>query len=241
MKAYISTFKFGFKQITRDYMLILMLFAPFLTGIVFRFLIPALDEFIANKFEIERVILPYYQLLDNLLVFLTPSLVNIISSFLILEERDDEVAPYIFVTPIGYSGYILARLIIPSIFAFLLSFVVLMLFRLTQITMLLGVTLAFISTLYALSTTLIVVSKANNKVEGLALTKLTGINFLGVLVPYFIKGNIQYIFAVFPSFWLAKASLAIGSSSFLPSVLLGTIFSVIWIAVFYWVFKSRVA
>lgn len=239
MKAYMATFKFGIKQIQRDYMLILMLVAPFLCGLAFKFLIPILDEYIANKFEINKLIFPYYQIFDIMLVYVTPLLVCIISSFLILEERDDEVAPYIFVTPIGYSGYILARLIIPTIFAGGLSFLVLMLFKLTKIPILLGLTLAMVSSLYALSTTLIVVANSNNKVEGLALTKITGFTFLGILAPYFIEGNIQYIFAGFPSFWLGKITLVYPSKEFITATILGMICSAIWIAMFYRVFKKR--
>jgi len=241
MKPYISTFKFGLRQLTRDYMLILMVIAPFLCGIVFKFLIPALDDFIAYKFGIERVIFPYYQILDNLLVFLAPSLICTVSSFLILEERDDKVSQYIFVTPIGYRGYIFARLIIPSIFAFSISFLIIMIFQLTHITVSLGISLGVLSTMYAISTTLLVVSKANNKVEGLALTKLTGLTFLGVLAPYFIKGNTQYFFVMLPSFWIGKVMLEQGSIKVVIAIGLGLICSATWIAIFYRAFKSKVA
>lgn len=86
MRAFISTFKFGTRQIIRDYMLLLMLVAPFLCGIVFKFLLPALDELIARELGIEKFFVHYYQLFDAILVYLVPSLVLIISSFLVLES-----------------------------------------------------------------------------------------------------------------------------------------------------------
>lgn len=241
MKAYLSAFKFGIRQISRDYMLLLMMFAPILCGIFFKFLIPIIDESISKGFGVERIILPYYQILDITLVFLAPSIVCTILSFLILEEKDDNINSYIFVTPVGYNGYIFARLILPSIFALLLSVIVLMLFKLTNINMLLGISMAILSILYALASTLIVVSSAKNKVEGLALVKLTGMTFLGVLAPFFIKGNAQYIFSFLPSFWLSKVLLNYGYKVFPISLILGFFCGTIWIIIFYMVFKRKIA
>lgn len=240
MKGYISTFKFGFKQILKDYMMILIIIAPFLCGMFFRFLIPVIDELISNQFGIGRIIFPYYQILDITLVFITPYIICIILTFLILEEKDENISSYIFITPVGYSGYIYARLIIPSFFAVLLSFIVLMLFKLTNMGILLSLVLVVLSTLYALCSTLIVVSNAKNKVEGLALIKLTSITFLGVLVPYFIKGNMQYIFSFLPSFWLSKVAMEYGNRFFSINVVLGLICCMIWINLFYFSFKRKI-
>lgn len=239
MKAYRSAVRFGFKQISRDYMLIILLAAPFLTGISFRFFLPILDQFIANRFEINRILLPYYRVFDNILVFLTPSMICMIFSFLVLEERDDQVASYIFVTPVRYKGYVFARLIVPSILACMFSFLILMVFKLTKITVFLAVALSFLSTLYALAIALSVVSMANNKVEGLALTKLTGITFVGILAPYFIEGTTQYIFSILPSYWLGRVMLAQGIGNTVFLILAGTICSGTWIVLFYRIFKRK--
>lgn len=239
MKAYIETFKFSFKQITRDSMLVLMIIAPFLCGIAFKFIIPVFQEFIYRNFGISGVIAPYYRILDGLLAFLAPCLICIVSSFIILEEFDDKVSPYLFVTPIGYNGYIFSRLILPATGAFLLSFIVLMIFNLSDISMLRGALLAIIGTLYAIATTLVVVSLADNKVEGLAITKLTGISFLGILAPTFIKGNAQYLFSLLPSFWLGKAAIIYDIKGYSFIVIAGIITSLIWIIIFYRKFKWR--
>lgn len=239
MKAHIETFKFGFKQITRDSMLILMIIAPFLCGIAFKYFIPMLDRVISTKVGMGTILEPYFITFDSLLVFLAPCLICIVASFLILEEFDDKVSPYIFVTPIGFSGYILARLLIPGIFAFILSFITIAIFSLTKISLVLGGILAVIATLYAIATTLVVVSVANNKVEGLAVTKLTGISFLGILAPTFVKGNAQYIFSVLPSFWIGKVALSNDNKTLLLFTLVGISCSLIWIAVFYRRFIKR--
>jgi fluoroquinolone transport system permease protein len=239
MKAHVETFKFGFKQITKDSMLILMIIAPFLCGIAFKFAIPILDNYISMKFKVGTIIEPYFITFDSFLVFLAPCLVCIVASFLILEELDDKVSPYIFVTPIGFSGYIFARLIIPGVFAFLLSFILITFFSLTKISVFLGMMLSVIATLYAIATTLVVVSVANNKVEGLAVTKLTGISFLGILAPTFVKGKVQYIFSVLPSFWIGKVALSKDAITLLLFTVAGICCSLIWIAVFYTRFKRK--
>ena len=229
MRAYMTIFNIGLRQASRDYMLGMLLIAPVLCGIVFNKLVPKLEAYLVSALNVDRLIAPYYILFDILLVLLTPFLICMTASFIILEEKDDQVTPYYYVTPAGFFGYIIARLVMPAIFSCILSLIVLMLFKLTPIPVTLGIALALISTLYALAITLTVVSYATNKVEGLALTKLAGITFLGVLAPYFIKGNSQYIFAAFPSFWLTKVALEYSSTYFPQAVAGGIVCSLAWI------------
>jgi len=239
MKAYTNTFKYGIKQISRDYMLALLLFAPILAGTAFKFLIPVVNEMISDYYHVDKIIQPYYPILDGILIYLAPSMFCTIFGFIMLEERDDRVAPYLMVTPIGYSGYILARLILPAIVAWVFSFGVIMTFKLTDMSMLLGLTIGILSTLYAVSMTLIVVSKAKNKVEGMALIKLTGITFVGMFIPFFITGKYQYVFAVLPSYWMGKVMISYGTYQFVLDTFLGILCSSGWIAVFYREFKRK--
>lgn len=220
-------------------MLIILLLAPILAGAAFKFVIPIADEMISNYYNVDKIIQPYYPILDNILIYLAPSMFCTIFSFIMLEERDDRVAPYLVVTPIGYRGYIVARLMLPSLIAFLFSFGVFMTFKLTDIGMLLGLTIGMLSTLYAVSMTLLVVSKAKNKVEGMALIKLTGITFVGLLVPFFIEGNYQYIFSILPSYWMGKVMISYGTSQFILDSILGILVSFGWIGVFYREFKRK--
>ena len=50
-------------------------------------------------------------------------------------------------------------------------------------------------------------SFAKNKVEGLALSKASGIFLLAPFVGLFVKSEWQYIAGIFPTFWVSKAFL----------------------------------
>lgn len=239
MKTTYIAFKFALKQVRRDSMLVMMLLAPLLAAAAFKYGMPVLDGFIAAQWTGKSILSGYYLLFDSMLSFITPYLVCTISSFLILEERDDGITGYIAVTPVGSSGYLTSRLYLPAGISFVFSIIVLTLFRLTNLSAAAIVSLSLLSSFSAVAISIIVVSAAGNKVEGLALTKLTGITLLGLVAPFFIKGNSQFLFAIFPSFFLAKTALSTNALLFLLYSVGGIICSLAWIFLFYRVFKRK--
>jgi fluoroquinolone transport system permease protein len=46
-----------------------------------------------------------------------------------------------------------------------------------------------------------------NRIEGLAVGKLSGLALMGVVVPFFAKGNERFFAGFLPSFWIAEAVL----------------------------------
>lgn len=54
---------------------------------------------------------------------------------------------------------------------------------------------------------LLVLTISSNKLEGMAVTKLSTLTVFGAAIPFFIKTDIQYIISPLPSFWIGKAIL----------------------------------
>ena len=48
---------------------------------------------------------------------------------------------------------------------------------------------------------------SRNKVEGMAMAKLSGLILLGLPVPFFMHSNWQYLFTPLPSYWMARFCL----------------------------------
>jgi len=48
------------------------------------------------------------------------------------------------------------------------------------------------------------VTAAGNKVEGLALAKLSNIFVMGFIIPWVTQSPLRYIFGVLPSFWMGE-------------------------------------
>jgi fluoroquinolone transport system permease protein len=77
---------------------------------------------------------------------------------------------------------------------------------------------------------LMIISFSHNRVEGMAIGKLTGLVMMGLPVPFFIHSNVQYVFSVLPSFWIAKISVDKNLFFAVPAIML----SMVWIG---WMFR----
>ncbi len=205
MKAIRLSFFQMLKIMRRDIMLFAVCLAPILVGFVFRFVIPFLEAALTDWFHRSAIIVPYYALIDTLFAMLSPTMFCFVSAMVSLEEADEKTAAYLFVTPLGKNGYLAARFCIPSVAAFVVTVVLLPVFKLTSLSMLDIILLAAGGTLQAIITSLLILTISSNKLEGLAVAKLSGLMMFGAVVPFFIKGDLQYVLFSLPSFWIGKA------------------------------------
>ncbi len=231
MKALTVSFKLYIKQIYSDSMLILIQIAPLLAGIVFKFVIPP----VANYFGVLAVIKPYFLLFDCMYAMLLPYMLCFASAMIILSELDDSIALYLFVTPLGKKGYIISRLILPSCAGFLCNILLIPVFSLTGIYGLEILPVSFLSAGNAVIAALFTVSFAGNRVEGMALAKLSTILLLGSFVPFFLDGAISAVFIFLPSYWFARFLL----SHSLFTVLAYLVSLFVWIRVLYYFFSKK--
>lgn len=72
---------------------------------------------------------------------------------------------------------------------------------------------------------LLVLTVSSNKLEGMAVTKLSTLAIFGAVIPFFIKSDIQYVISPLPSFWIGKAILENMPFYMLPAFVL----SAMWI------------
>lgn len=236
MTALISSFKQFLYQISKDKMLIIVIFDPVLTGIMFKFGIPIAEDIITNYFGVSTILSPYYLLFDIILAMVIPYIFCFVSAMVILEEVDSKVAEYMYITPIGKTGYLISRLCFPMIISILVSIPILLLFSLTEISIARIVFLSFFACCIGLMAALIIVAFSSNKVEGMAYAKFGGIIFLGAPIPFFLNGNEQYIGAFIPSFWISKLSLEFN----ILNLLFAALISAVWLIILFKRFIMKV-
>lgn len=191
----------------RDMMLFASCFAPILAGFFFRFAIPLLEAALTDSFHMTAVISPYYRLIDILLAMLPSTMFCFVSAMVSLEEKDEKTAVYLFITPLGKTGYIFARFGVPSVIAFFATIILLPVFKLTALSLFTILLLSAGGTLQGMIVALLVLTISSNKLEGMAVTKLSTLTVFGAAIPFFIKSDIQYIISPLPSFWIGKAIL----------------------------------
>lgn len=202
MSAVWKIFSIGFRQILRDGMLFILLPAPFLLGAALRFILPYADGILSQ--ELNFSLYPWYPVSDAFLLTMTPAMIAIMCAFIVLDERDEGISLYYNITPSAGWNYLIARIGLPMVWAFASSVVVVLLFGLAVDNISVILTVSVIATLQGIIFFMLLVSLAGNKVEGLALSKITNIISLGLFVPWFLAAPYSFLFGFLPSFWIGQ-------------------------------------
>lgn len=191
------------KSIGRDSLLRWVILLPLLIAVMARWFLPALLQ------QAEAIIgfdvSPYYgPLMAYVLLLLVPNLVGFVTGFLLLDQRDDRTLYALQVTPLSLNGYLVYRLAMPVSLSFLLTLIVLPVSGLVPLNwpllLIAAISAAPMAPMFAL--TLAAISQ--NKVQGFALMKMSGIVLLPPLAAYFIQSDWQLLLGLVPTYWPAK-------------------------------------
>ncbi len=204
MKKFSALVWTDMKNVSRDSFLILIYGILLLIAILFRFGIPMVAELVKPWVDLTE----HYTFIMSFLAFLTPGFVGMVMGFILLDERDEDILSYMAVTPLSKSGYLFYRIVSQMIISFLLMYVILFIAHLTPVPVIRLIPVGLMASLEAPIMALFLAAFANNKVEGLAVYKLTSIIFLAPFVGYFVKSNWAFLAGILPPFWVSKAFLS---------------------------------
>ena len=205
-------------SIFHDFMMIVCILVPIIMGVAFHFALPYLENILCQYFLVNQIMKPYYIIFDLMLAIMTPIMFCFSGVLVMLEEFDSGTAKYYFVTPVGKSGYLQSRLVLPAILALIYDAVLLAIFNVSKIDAITIVVFSICGVMMAVICALLVVGYAKNKIEGMAFIKLCGILLVGIPVVYFVNSPMQYLFSIFPSFWLAKISRTGNHMFLIPTI-----------------------
>jgi hypothetical protein len=156
--------------------------------------------------ELSSILVPVALLLPAFLV-------GWVAGFLLLEDRDDGPLLAVDVTPIGKEGFLAYRLVVCAGIAAAVTVLALALLLPDAALWLKLVTLITVSVDAALGAAALL-AIARNKVEGLALTKLTNIAAIVPLAAV-IPSPLRLTAGIVPTYWLGEL-LGLAGSSALP-------------------------
>ncbi len=236
MKPLLRSFLMFVRQIFKDAMLAAVCAAAVLAALFIRFGIPAIENALCGYFGREAILTDFYVLFDLLLALVTPYLLCFASALMMLTEYDENMASYLAVTPVGKKGYILSRLVFPAVLAFIASVMLMGLFSLTEWPFGMVVCICLLTSLLSVAMVLLLFAFSHNRVEGMAMGKLSGLLMLGLPVPFFLPSAQQYLFSPLPSFWIAKLCMERNVIFMLPALLC----SLIWICPLYKKFIGKI-
>ncbi|RQD69874.1 MAG: hypothetical protein D5S00_05520 [Tindallia sp. MSAO_Bac2] len=233
-------FRGGLQQIFRDGILLILIPAPFLMGAVLRFFLPFADILLQQRMDYS--IAQWFPLSDGMLVTMTPIMTAMICAFLILDEKDENIGIYYRITPAAGYSYLAARILLPMLWAFGASILVMSLFSLAVQNPLSILVASFVGSMQGMVMSMLLVSIAGNKVEGLALAKLTNIFAMGFLIPFFMEAPTKYLFGILPSLWLGEVVKGThqGGAALLLYGLMGALTSLFWMGLLSKIFLRRI-
>ena len=225
MKAVRLSFLGMAEAMRRDMMLFAACLAPILAGVFFRFAVPFAEAVLTKYYHMPAVISPFYRLIDICFVMLSPTMFCFVSAMVALEEADEKTAAYLFITPLGKSGCLAARLGVPAIIAFWTTVILFPVFRITAFSPTAVLLFTALGTLQGMIVALSVLAFSANRLEGMAVAKLSSLALSGAVVPFFVDDHRQYLLLFLPSFWMGKATGENALLYLLPAFVL----SAIWI------------
>lgn len=186
-------------------MLLMAIFAPLLLALFVRFLMPFAADEVLERFTLD--LREHYTFIMSFIIQLSPFMLGVMAGLMILDEKDENILAQIAVTPLSASGYIAYRLLSPMIISlFLTLFVVWFADLVTLEWRLLPVVL--LVCMHTPIVALFLGGIAQNKVEGLALTKGAGVVLFASLASYFIPSNWAHLAGFFPTYWISEAFVA---------------------------------
>lgn len=210
MKVIFQSFCIFLQQIARDGVLVMVLLAPVLAGLFFRFGIPAAEDWLTDYFKMEAVIHPYYNIIDLLLATMTNYMFCFVAAMTMLDEYDSHLISYLTVTPLRKKGYLFSRLYLPTGIGFFASLIMVNLFALTSWALGSLLIICLLTSMMAMSVALIIFSFSKNKVEGMAIAKISSLYMVGLVIPALVENRFQYLFVLLPSYWTARLMMEPG-------------------------------
>ncbi|MDP4125182.1 MAG: hypothetical protein Q8917_19155 [Bacillota bacterium] len=229
MKTLFRSFEMFLRQIWEDEMLVAVFIAPLLVACMFRFGLPSLESLLCGRFHQVSILSGYYLLFDLFLSILTPYMFCFASAMVMLTEYDENMTNYIAVTPIGRKGYLVSRLVFPSVISLVVSLLLMHWFTLAAWTFAVIVIACLLNCIISIIAALFIFSFSHNRVEGLAVGKLSALIMAGLPVPFFLTSKVQYLFSFLPSFWITKLCLTNNLLFVLPAIAV----SALWIWALY--------
>ncbi|MBN2609920.1 MAG: hypothetical protein JXB00_00015 [Bacteroidales bacterium] len=217
IKTIVSLIVNDFRNIFRDDILKVLLFVPVMMILLIRFGLPALVNLLPELQE-------YCFLIVALFGLVIASFPAFIISFIMLDEKDEGIFIMYKVLPMSDVKFFIYRLGFLICFSFFYSILLLV----VQMSIILNwwqvVLAALLFSFLPPAITLLTVTFARNKIEGVTLMKFLNFILFLPVAGFFVPVPWKFIFGVIPVFWSFRVLEVMGqNTTFLLSFAIGTL------------------
>lgn len=234
MKNLTSLIYNDFRNIFRDDILKVLLFVPVIMILLIRFGLPPLVELVPD-------ISDYQYLIVTLFGLIIASFPAFIISFIMLDEKDEGIFVVYKVLPLSDIKFFIYRLGFLILFSSFYSIILLTI----QISITLAwwqvILSAFLFSLLPPAISLITVTFARNKIEGVTLMKFLNFFLFLPAAAFFIDSPLKFAFGIIPVFWTYQVMEVISQKVFfLLFFVTGSIFHLVLLFIVFKIFKKRI-
>jgi fluoroquinolone transport system permease protein len=236
----LAWFKFELKNLLRNKMTVVMIFYPLILGWLGRYLI-------VNNLVPDEALALTAMLMTVLVGFAYGAM----AGFSLLDDRDDQVFISIRISPVSLNLYIWFKVLFAYLFALVGGFFIVWFSG--AVTLSAGdiLLLAALSALQTPITAFLVNAFAHNKVEGFVTMKASGFMLLFPIGSLFFLDAKEWLFAVAPAHWAAKAvqramlqplieaDLLTMNLSFYQYIAVGVVYNLILVAATFHLFRKK--
>jgi hypothetical protein len=244
MAYFLKLVKNDLRNVIRDRFLVFGMFIyPIMIIIFSRILVHLISPRIQDSIEFASpAFFPVFFLLFSLFI---PIIFGFISSFLLLDEKDEHLLTVLKVMPISRNNFLAIRMFFMSLFAFIILLIFPPLSGLidtNQFNYFAYIPVAILYSLFTPFIALLVSTFATNKVQAFAIFKISATVFMLPLFAFFlIQDNFKYIFSPIPNFWTFMSLDSVvknGTLDFVPLVI-GFAYHIALIAILFYIFNKK--
>ncbi|MEM6648355.1 MAG: hypothetical protein AAF730_19090 [Bacteroidota bacterium] len=199
------------KLIGRDRFLLVMFGLIAYLTLILRYGLPWLDAYLTGNGILPTASFPYaiadlYPLIIGFAVLFQGGMIaGTITGFMLIDEKDERTLNAILVTPVPFTHYVLYRVGVPSVLAVVVVMGMMLVIDLALVPMGQLVLLALGAAFTGPLATLFYGIFAANKIQGFAMSKFVSVFGWIILVAWFVDAPWQWLFGLFPPFWVCKA------------------------------------
>lgn len=194
------------RLIGRDSFLSGLLLYVIVMAIFMRLALPWLNDAVAANPDFSFAVTDFYPLIMGYIVlFLGAAMAGMMIGFILLDERDDNTLKALLVTPLPVRHYLVYRLGVPMLLATAIIIFEMLMINQALVPLWQIIVLAIGGALTAPCITLILATFAENKVQGFAMLKIISSSGLIILAAWFVPEPLQFLFGIFPPYWIVKA------------------------------------
>lgn len=199
------------RLIGRDSFLIFMFLFAAIIASVLRFGLPWMNDTLAANNILPSATIgmrlsdAYPMFVAYLALYTGALLVGTVFGFVLLDEKDNNTLKAMLVTPVPPTHYVTYRVAAPALMAFFVTLGMALFINLALLPLWQMVLIAAGAALTASIVALFFATFAQDKVQGFAYSKFGGISGWAFLIGWFVPAPWQWLFGLFPPFWVGKA------------------------------------